>query len=415
MSDADLISMALAGDASAQQELLLGLEADAELRRQVSDQLLVGVLVESSAIMAEGSIAARVRYLLQRRIGSNRLPVPGSSQRTATESRQGCRMQLPGPAWRRRGLVGLVAMAVLALLWLAARPQPFQPQDLVADIGGLEQSLPGGDQLRLDPLARVRLIDADTVLLQQGAVACRVQARKKQGFVVQAGDHRFRVLGTRFRVAIEADGIHLRVWDGRVRVDADGPVIGAASGVLLRDGHCRVFAADVIESFDMPRLQWIEEDNRVGDGLIQVVPGNNARGAYLECRYDHLQPGVDPPWINVIGKPQDGRLVVPDWARGLALSFRGSGLGHSFNVSVLDLSATGAEHYSTSFVDAQPGWQRIELPWSQFQRWAAYQHDEAIDDGFDRQVIGTIVVGTQLRQAKDWQQRFAIDQVEFLH
>lgn len=70
------------------------------------------------------------------------------------------------------------------------------------------------------------------VVLEKGRVECEVAPRKgRPPFVVQAGDVRVRVVGTRFAVERDAKNVHVVVSHGAVEVS------GAQETVLLHDGE----------------------------------------------------------------------------------------------------------------------------------------------------------------------------------
>lgn len=70
------------------------------------------------------------------------------------------------------------------------------------------------------------------IVLDRGAVVCDVAPRAgRPPFVVQAGNVRVRVVGTRFAVARAASGANVKVEHGVVEVTAAGKAI------LLRDGE----------------------------------------------------------------------------------------------------------------------------------------------------------------------------------
>jgi hypothetical protein len=135
------------------------------------------------------------------------------------------------PALRRnRWLVPLVAATAFAaglgavLIGRSMAPLRAQPAWVVSDAGPTAVTLSAA---RLELLARSAAFVHDggdegiTVILDRGGVDCEVEPRHgRPPFVVQAGDVRVSVLGTRFVVLRQGDDVLVQVVRGLVRVES---------------------------------------------------------------------------------------------------------------------------------------------------------------------------------------------------
>lgn len=95
-------------------------------------------------------------------------------------------------------------------------------EKIVADIGG--------DRVGVSPGGKVRVLEAvdGTVRLAllKGSVACQVTPRRDGGeFVVEVGDYRVKVIGTKFQVTrSEGNGVSVMVERGKVEVSSSSGV-----------------------------------------------------------------------------------------------------------------------------------------------------------------------------------------------
>lgn len=126
----------------------------------------------------------------------------------------------------RSGLRRLVAVALAAGLVLAIVMigiGSYRPQTYVADASGGEVRLPDGSRVHLDVGAR---LETDmgwwhrNVRLLQGRAVFDVVHDAWRPFVVDAGAGRITVLGTRFQVDREHDGLAVTLVRGSVRIDS---------------------------------------------------------------------------------------------------------------------------------------------------------------------------------------------------
>ncbi|MFW5829201.1 MAG: FecR domain-containing protein [Planctomycetota bacterium] len=408
MSPDEQIVRALDGDQGCQDQLLARLDDEPQLRKALLDQILIGSLLHCAAIRSEGTTAERVRYLLRHQ----RQPEPACPSSQPPGPSRAPRLSGRWP-WRLTAGLLLPLLALTLWPWFEAS-EPIRV--LHSDAHVLSHRLAAGDQLRLEPHSRLQILDPDTIRLQAGAVHCQVDKEKRglQPFQVLLDGHLIQVLGTSFRVGMAADGTHLRVQEGRVRILPEGHIIAAGGGALLRSTGPQLFPADAIETFDPMRLDWRLDSNRVVNEALRLVPGEDAHGGYLRCDRRSVIPGELGPWLSCVARLPEPGLTVPADATGIGLWLLGRGDGHAYHLAVRDYSARGQEHFIAQFSDSQAGWHRIELPWSAFERWCDFQHEDAVDDGFDRQHFTAILVGIRIPPSDHGPQSFAFDQLVFL-
>ncbi len=137
---------------------------------------------------------------------------------------------------------GFVAMAALVLLLLrtfapagasgstsgSAVASPSAPLHVASGDSASHATI-GSAELEIEPRTEVVATGDDgrgiVVVLERGAVTFEVPPRaERPPFVVQAGDVGVRVVGTRFRVAREADGVTVKVAHGTVEVSYHGEI-----------------------------------------------------------------------------------------------------------------------------------------------------------------------------------------------
>jgi len=143
------------------------------------------------------------------------------------------------PRHSRRVLVGGLAVAAAAALVFAVRPAGFLRSNdrlRVATSDSASEVTVGESSLIVAPKSLVMVSGDDErgidVVLDRGAVTCEVAPRKgRPPFVVDAGEVRVRVMGTRFTVARDASAIAVTVDHGVVEVSASGQV------TVLHDGE----------------------------------------------------------------------------------------------------------------------------------------------------------------------------------
>jgi hypothetical protein len=143
------------------------------------------------------------------------------------------------PAVRRRVVFGgLAAAATLALVFYVRPPGFLRSTDRlrVATTDSASEITVGESSLVVAPKSFVMVSGDDDrgvdVVLDRGAVTCEVAPRKgRPAFVVDAGEVRVRVIGTRFTVARYESAVSVVVDHGTVEVSASGQV------TVLHDGE----------------------------------------------------------------------------------------------------------------------------------------------------------------------------------
>jgi transmembrane sensor len=139
-------------------------------------------------------------------------------------------------AWRVGALAAAAIVAVVSMTVLVRKsPQVAAGTDTVKPM-----HLADGSELTLDPAAKMDVVEerpeAVRVVQRAGRVDYRVTHDASRAFVVQAGDVRVTVRGTRFSVTLEDDAVEVKVTSGKVEVD-DGrrpTVLVAGEAVRLR-------------------------------------------------------------------------------------------------------------------------------------------------------------------------------------
>jgi len=149
---------------------------------------------------------------------------------------------------RRRALSALLGVAGLgasgSLAWRLYQSQVVTWQIQLGTATGrqLTQPLPDGGSIALDAQTRLDVRYYGTrryVQMHHGAAFFSVARNADAPFIVDAGPVRITVLGTRFEVALDAQGgVRVAVEEGRVRVQnrgSDGDVGDAGEGWELTD------------------------------------------------------------------------------------------------------------------------------------------------------------------------------------
>ncbi|MFT3712343.1 MAG: FecR domain-containing protein [Archangium sp.] len=137
-------------------------------------------------------------------------------------------------------VMGLALAAAAVALIFALRPQTQTPV-AVATLEATTESrreVLGDDTIGLTPGSAVELPERTAtrveVKLLRGSVAASVKKRAPgSSFVVRAGDCEVKVVGTRFRVERQNDGVRVSVIEGLVRVSKQGAEYDVAAGETL--------------------------------------------------------------------------------------------------------------------------------------------------------------------------------------
>jgi len=213
----------------------------------------------------------------------------------------------PRPAVRRRVLIaGLAAAAVIALVVV------LRPAGLLGSSDRLRvattdspSSVTVGESLLVVAKQSLVLVSGDDergidVVLDRGGVTCEVAPRKGHPpFVVDAGDARVRVVGTRFTVVRDALATSVSVDHGVVEVSAGGkvtvlhdgdrwPEVGVSAGVNAGAGGAGVNAGA-----------------GAGAGVnagAGVSPGADP-GAPVPAVHPHVKPVQSPSAVATTSRP----------------------------------------------------------------------------------------------------------------
>lgn len=187
------------------------------------------------------------------------------------------RKAVAAPARRqRRGWMPLAAAACGALAVSVATVAWFQWRTPVYQTvaGGMEVvTLHDGTRVTLNTDTRLSVDYGEherLVTLERGEALFEDVSDPKRPFVVQAGGHQVRALGTKFQVRTDPERLAVTLLDGRVEVsrDADGK---PAAPTLLSPGERMVLRSDGRVALDHPSLQALTAWQR-GEAVFDNVP-----------------------------------------------------------------------------------------------------------------------------------------------
>ncbi|HET9987721.1 MAG TPA: FecR family protein [Kofleriaceae bacterium] len=138
--------------------------------------------------------------------------------------------------WWLAAPLAAAALAAVALLMFHTPARPGRddgPTRVVSEASSSSVSL-GDAHIALDPHSAIVMdshAGAPNVLVEHGAAWFAVEPRgSRPPFVVIAGDMRVRVIGTRFRVARDAERIEVEVDHGIVEVGYHGELVRVTNG-----------------------------------------------------------------------------------------------------------------------------------------------------------------------------------------
>jgi hypothetical protein len=136
--------------------------------------------------------------------------------------------------WLAAPLAAAAIAAVVLFVHTPTRPShDAAPTRVVSDASSSSVSL-GDAHVVLDPHSAIVMDshdDAPNVLVEHGAAWFAVEPRGSRApFVVIAGDTRVRVIGTRFRVARDAERVEVQVDHGTVEVGYHGELVRVTNG-----------------------------------------------------------------------------------------------------------------------------------------------------------------------------------------
>jgi hypothetical protein len=186
---------------------------------------------------------ARIRNAVYERIATDADATGPVAARRSPPLREGASSTVHAPAWRvwtaAAAVVIAVTMASLAYRSVTARGGRLADPSRIAT--GDAASHVVLDGLTLDVAAESAVVvsgDATRgilVVLDRGSVTLDVEPRAaRAGFVVQAGEVRVRVVGTRFGVSRWMDRASVEVERGIVEVDASGRTVQVHAGETWR-------------------------------------------------------------------------------------------------------------------------------------------------------------------------------------
>jgi transmembrane sensor len=207
------------------------------------------------------STAHRVAYLRlhqawQRadRLGACR-PLPEAAARPAAGAWRPSR-HAPAAAWAARAAGVAVLGLALAGLWSLTRDESAKGERAT-------MSMADGSRLTLNTATRLRTAltaSSRTVWLDEGEAHFEVARDARRPFVVQAGEQRVTVLGTRFSVRREGQRLRVSVLEGRVRVQPErnqrGAVLNGGDLALVEPDHVIVARRTARQLQD--ELAWLD-------------------------------------------------------------------------------------------------------------------------------------------------------------
>jgi ferric-dicitrate binding protein FerR (iron transport regulator) len=107
----------------------------------------------------------------------------------------------------------------------AGETVPVGSEIVTSSEGRLALHMPSGHSIRVDASTRVRLVDADSVLLEHGAlyVDSGVEPDARKTIAVETPFGIVREIGTQFVVRLERHSVRVRVREGRAVLSGEGP------------------------------------------------------------------------------------------------------------------------------------------------------------------------------------------------
>jgi quercetin dioxygenase-like cupin family protein len=163
------------------------------------------------------------------------------------------------PAWALAGFAAAAVAAVIGLVVLQGRDNEgagaaFEPSRIVTADSPARLTL-GHAAITVAPQSSLWIRGAESrgvqVMLESGRVDCAVPPRRdRSAFVVQAGDVRVEVVGTRFSVERHGGEVSVQVSKGVVTVYHDGERIELGAGQSWPAAPGAAGASDASESTD---------------------------------------------------------------------------------------------------------------------------------------------------------------------
>ncbi|MGH8145259.1 MAG: FecR family protein [Rhodanobacteraceae bacterium] len=180
------------------------------------------------------------------------------------------------PRWRMplaAAACGTLILVVAAVAWLQWRTPVYQTA-----AGGMEVvTLHDGTRVALNTDTRLSVDYGEherRIRLERGEAIFEDVADPKRPFVVQAGEHQVRALGTTFQVRIDPERVAVTLMDGRVAVSrsiAAGGRAKAAAPTILSPGERLILRTDGHATLDHPSIKALTAWRR-GEAVFDDVP-----------------------------------------------------------------------------------------------------------------------------------------------
>jgi hypothetical protein len=195
----------------------------------------------------------------------------------------------PSPSrWRTHARAGLLAAAAACALGVALligrvpgeQVLVEQPSRITTGATPSHLALPGLS-LSVEPQSAV-VVGADTtqgllIVMDRGSVVYQVASRSSDSpLIVQAGDARVRVLGTRFRVTRLEESARVEVQQGVVEVSARGRVVQVRAG--------ETWAPEAMEPAPVVPVPSVEPPSRENESHDGAASANRATPASVRAR-----------------------------------------------------------------------------------------------------------------------------------
>ncbi|PEQ11769.1 hypothetical protein B2G71_15065 [Novosphingobium sp. PC22D] len=195
---------------------------------------------------------------------------------------------------------GLAAVLVAAILLV---PAMLGNGELFETAKGVQQTvlLADGSQMELNTATRLRADLAGArreVWLDSGEAYFEVVHNPRRPFVVHAGSHDVKVLGTRFSVRRDGDAVQVAVLQGRVRLDDIERAKPSSSAVLTAGAIARTDDAGVL--IRQASAERVQDDLGWREGLL-VFDQTTLEEAVAEFnRYNGRQLVIADPAVAAI-------------------------------------------------------------------------------------------------------------------
>ncbi|WP_184717648.1 FecR domain-containing protein [Caulobacter sp.] len=208
-----------------------------------------------------------------------------------------------------------MALGVVLTPWRRATEAPAPVQHVIYEATGQQRllTLPDGSKAVLAAGGALDLAyagDARRARLIRGRAYFDVAHDGSRPFVVEAGGRLITVLGTRFDVASDAEGLSVTLLEGSVRVAAPGGdpvVLRPGQALVVAHGRTQVRQADEAATERWRETRAVFDDKPLSEAIVEMN------------RYSVLQLVIDDPQVAALRIT--GQFRVGDnarFARGLA-------------------------------------------------------------------------------------------------